>query len=219
MHRRQRCLLSSPTDCLISSTRRSTSARMAFSDLRRVPAMDSVVGGCSGTGRKVQICYQSPPVPGRMMEPASGGANRRAAAVGVGDPDHAVIIRRRGAGLEGFREWSAFARAAPHAGLGVDADQLDAGGHLERNRRLVGERELEEVLDDRRGEMAAGGALAEIARLVVADIDADREVRREADEPGVLFVVGGSGLAGDRLADFLQDRRGTAPAPRLPSSR
>ena len=29
MHRRQRCLLSSPTDCLISSTRRSTSARMA----------------------------------------------------------------------------------------------------------------------------------------------------------------------------------------------
>ena len=29
MHRRQRCLLSSPTDCLISSTRRSISARMA----------------------------------------------------------------------------------------------------------------------------------------------------------------------------------------------
>src|SRR4051812_22023328 len=58
--------------------------------------------------------------------------------------------------------------------------------------------------------MATGRALAEVARLVVADIDADGDVRREADEPGVLFVVGGAGLAGDRLADFLEDGCGTS---------
>ncbi len=37
-----------------------------------------------------------------------------------------------------------------HAGLRIDADQLDAGRHAERHRRLVGERHLEEVPDDRR---------------------------------------------------------------------
>jgi len=40
-----------------------------------------------------------------------------------------------------------------------------------------------------------------MARLVVAEIDADHEIGGEADEPGVLLVVGGAGLAGDRLAD------------------
>src|SRR5207244_12974753 len=66
----------------------------------------------------------------------------------------------------------------------LDANKLDAGGHLEGNRGLVGERELQEILGDRRGQMTAGHAAAEIARLVETDIDADHEVRREADEPG-----------------------------------
>ena len=57
---------------------------------------------------------------------------------------------------------------------------------------------------------AAGRASAEMARLVVADIDADRDVGREADEPDVLLVVGGAGLAGDRLADLAQHGRGAA---------
>ena len=49
---------------------------------------------------------------------------------------------------------------------------------------------------------AAGFLAAEAARLVEADIDADGEIGREADEPGVLAVVGGAGLAGQRLADL-----------------
>src|SRR5262249_52834983 len=64
-------------------------------------------------------------------------------------------------------------------------------------------RHLEEVSDDRRRDMAAGRTAAEMPRLVVTDVDADRDVGRIADEPGVLFVVGGAGLAGDRLADRL----------------
>src|ERR1700743_1083645 len=52
-------------------------------------------------------------------------------------------------------------------------------------------------------------ASSERTRLVVAHVDADHEVRREADEPGVLGLVGGAGLAGERLADFLQRGRGT----------
>src|SRR5260370_9426200 len=47
--------------------------------------------------------------------------------------------------------------------------------------------------------MASGGVAAEVARLVVAHVDADGEVGREAEEPDVLLVVGGAGLAGDRL--------------------
>ena len=49
-----------------------------------------------------------------------------------------------------------------------------------------------------------------MARLVVAEIDADREIGREADEPDILFVVGGAGLAGDRLADLAHHGRGAA---------
>ena len=71
----------------------------------------------------------------------------------------------------------------------------------------LGKRDLEEVLDDRRRELAAGAAAAEVARLVVADIDADHHLGREADEPGILLVVGGAGLAGDRLADLFCTRR------------
>src|SRR5882724_12184193 len=58
--------------------------------------------------------------------------------------------------------------------------------------------------------MSAGSTLAEVARLVVAHIDTDDDVRRKADEPCILFVVGGAGLAGDWLADFLHHRRRAA---------
>src|SRR6201999_2519973 len=88
------------------------------------------------------------------------------------------------------------------AGLEIDADELDAGRHAERHRRFVGERDLQEVLDDRGRENAAGHAAAERARLVVTDIDAGDDVGRETDEPRILEVVRGAGLAGDRLADL-----------------
>ena len=61
-----------------------------------------------------------------------------------------------------------------------------------------------------RGETATGGAVPQRARLVEADIDADRQVRREAHEPRILGVVRGAGLAGQRLADLLQDGGGAA---------
>ena len=54
LHRRQRCLLSSPTDCLISSTRRSTSARMLFSDLAVHAAMQMSRRDVAARGRKAQ---------------------------------------------------------------------------------------------------------------------------------------------------------------------
>jgi hypothetical protein len=48
-------------------------------------------------------------------------------------------------------------------------------------------------------------------RLVIADIEPDHEIRREADEPGVLVVVRGAGLAGDAaVADLLQRGAGAA---------
>ncbi len=45
-------------------------------------------------------------------------------------------------------------------------------------------------------EAAAGTAAAKRRRLVEAHVEAGHEVGREADEPGVLLVVGGAGLAG-----------------------
>src|SRR4051812_2962872 len=53
-------------------------------------------------------------------------------AVRIGHADDRVVIRRRGARLEGFQE-ATTARTGAHATLGIDADELDAGGHLERD--------------------------------------------------------------------------------------
>jgi hypothetical protein len=92
-------------------------------------------------------------------------------------------------------------------------------GTLEFNRRRVLQRIGHELLEDRRGETAAGRALAHRARLVEADIEADDEVGRVADEPGVLFVVGRAGLAGDRAAELLRASSPCRAGPRLPSSR
>ena len=63
---------------------------------------------------------------------------------------------------------------------------------------------------DRRRELAAGRMRAHRPRLVEADIDADCEIGRVADEPGVALVIGGAGLAGHRLADRLQGLAGAA---------
>src|SRR5690349_5659835 len=65
-------------------------------------------------------------------------------AVRVGHTDDRVVIRRRGTRLEGFQQ-AATARTGAHAALGVDADELDAGGHLERYSGLVGEREFQKI--------------------------------------------------------------------------
>src|SRR5262249_13440154 len=144
----------------------------------------------------------------RSVQPARPGAEHavgigrnaeRALVALLGNSNDRVIVRRRGAGLEGLEDLPALSAARAHAGARVEPRQLEAGGRAERHGRLVGERGLEEVLDDRRGELTAGRATAEMPRLVEADIAAHREVRRVTDEPGVFLVVGGAGLAGDGL--------------------
>src|SRR5260221_13531863 len=77
------------------------------------------------------------------VQPASTGAqdaavgigrHRQRSAIGIGDADHRIIIRWRGAWLEGLEDRAArIARPGAHAGLGIDADQLDAGRHAEWN--------------------------------------------------------------------------------------
>ena len=92
-------------------------------------------------------------------------------AVAIVVADHRIVVRRRSAGFEGFQDRALRLRTRTRAGLGVDADQLDAGRHAERHRGLVGQCDFEEVLDHRGSQRAAGLAAAERARLVVA-IDA-----------------------------------------------
>jgi len=81
------------------------------------------------------------------------------------------------------------------------------GGHAERHCGLVGQRRLEEILGDRRRQVAAGGVAAEMARLVVAHVNTDHEIGREAMNQASFLVIGGAGLAGNRLLDLVQYSR------------
>src|SRR6185312_15048366 len=60
----------------------------------------------------------------------------------------------------------------------------------------------------RRSHVTARREPADMAWLVVTHVHAHHDVRREADEPHVLLVVGGAGLARDRLADRTHDGGG-----------
>src|SRR5205814_1252731 len=73
------------------------------------------------------------------------------------------------------------------------------------------ERLLHELGPDGSGGVAAGLVGPERALGVEADPDPGEQVRREADEPGVVGVVGGAGLPGDRPAEL----RGLAAGPVL----
>src|SRR6185437_11873344 len=87
--------------------------------------------------------------PGARLEQVAIGFRSDGAAVRVGDADGGIIVRRRRPGLEGLQDGLArIAWARPQAGLGIDPNQLDAGRNLERDRRLVGERELQEIPRD-----------------------------------------------------------------------
>src|SRR5690349_17342064 len=77
--------------------------------------------------------------------------------------------------------------AYPHHG--------DPGWNVERHRRAVLEGHLHEVDEDGQRSRRAGLSGALRARLVESDVDAAYQVAREADEPGVLAVVRGAGLA------------------------
>src|SRR6476620_8947201 len=52
--------------------------------------------------------------------------------------------------------------------------------------------------------------MAEWRGIVEADEYADREVGREADEPGILLVIGGAGLASDLPVHHFELHRRTA---------
>ena len=65
---------------------------------------------------------------------------------------------------------------------------------------------LHEVDPHRQRGGRAGLAVADRLLLVVADPDADRDVRIEADEPRVGVVVHGAGLAGERPVERVRGR-------------
>src|SRR5438477_1996123 len=74
--------------------------------------------------------------PAGSRQPEHAGLRRRAlrrSAVGISHANDGIIIRRRGARLEGFQNGAAaLAGTGAHAALGINADQLDAGRHLAR---------------------------------------------------------------------------------------
>src|SRR6266540_6831825 len=103
---------------------------------------------------------------------------------------------------EAFGDWSS-AADLHLARIEVDgfACQMAFGLGRRRSqrgfRRHVGPCRLDHRLEDRDCDVAAGGAAAERAPLavgiVVADPDGDGDVVGEADEPGIVFIVGGAG--------------------------
>src|SRR5262245_60072790 len=105
-----------------------------------------------------------------------------------------------------FRERRS-ASALHFAGLEIDrfARELASGlGRRRRERsfrRSVGPRCLNYWLEDRYCDVAARRAATQRATLtvgiVVADPDRDGDVVGEPDEPGVVLLVGGAGLARD----------------------
>src|SRR5262245_17503473 len=154
----------------------------------------------------------------RSIQPASAGAD---CTVGVGAdteepstvaaPGSSVIrpftndrvaVRRGRSRLESFENGPLGARAGARSALQIDTDKLDAWRHAEWRCRLVDERDLQKFLHDRRGEMTTSGAPPKMTRLVVAKINSNDYVRREADEPGVLFIVRGPRFSRDRLSDL-----------------
>ena len=96
---------------------------------------------------------------------ACDGCRHADAAVGIGDADDGVIIRRRGARLEGFEDGAAVSPGpARMPVLASTRISLMPAGTLNGIGGLVGERKLEEVARDRRGQMAAGGGIAPAER-------------------------------------------------------
>ena len=108
---------------------------------------------------------------------------------------------RDGTRLEGFEDDVFVPRARQLAGGNVDPHQADARRDAERNRGFVLQRRRHEVAEHRRGDAGAGFVAAERLWFVEADENADRQIRRKTDEPGVQFLVGGPGLTGQGFAD------------------
>ena len=129
---------------------------------------------------------------------------RRPGVVGC---DRAQRILAR---LERLHDGLGIARACRQAGLQVHSDELDVGRSAERYWWLIGKCDLEKFADDGRGDIAAGLAMPHGRGVVETHIRANHKVGREADEPAILLVIGGPGLAGDGSLEHLELLRGTA---------
>src|SRR5207344_20773 len=126
-----------------------------------------------------------------------------AGARGVGRGTAARAVERHGVVALGAGLGAGLEDLVDGAALVAELDQAQAGRDAERGRRLVLEDLLGDLLVDRHGVAAAGLGITRTqgARLVEADVDADGDVRRGAQEPVVARVVGRAGLAGDRPAE------------------
>ena len=62
--------------------------------------------------------------------------------------------------------------------------------------------------------MPAGLVVAEAVRIVVADIDAGSEIGGKPDEPGIMEIICGPGLAGNGLTDGTHEQCRCRVAPR-----
>ena len=112
------------------------------------------------------------------------------------------------------------APALSFAGLEIDGFARELAFGLRRRRRerglrcSIGPHRLDHRLEDGYCNVAAGRAAAQRAALavgvVVAGPDRDGDVVGEADEPGVVLLVGGAGLARD-IGGKTGDRPGGAP--------
>ena len=112
------------------------------------------------------------------------------------------------------------ARALHVAGFEVDRFAREMAFGLGRRRGErglrgdIGPHRLDDRLEDRHGDVAAGRAAAErtalAAGVVVADPNRDGDVVGEADEPGVVLLIGGAGLARD-IGGEAGDRARRAP--------
>ena len=75
---------------------------------------------------------------------------------------------------------------------------MAARWNLEGGPAVFLDRLLHEGLEDRNAESTTESALAQRARLVIAHVAARDDIGGEADEPHVLGIVGGTGLARNR---------------------
>src|SRR4029450_5212588 len=172
--RSQRRLLRSASDSSISLTMAWASAR--------------IENNSDGLVRLARTRETRAPGPARLV---------RAAGVYTGPGPRSVKQRLVEALAAGLGAW--LEDLVDRAALVGELHHAQAGRDAERRRRLVLEDLLGHRLVDRRGIAAAGleVAVAERLGLVEADIDADGDVGRRAQEPVVARVVGRAGLAGD----------------------
>ncbi len=104
---------------------------------------------------------------------------------------------------ESFHDHTAAFAKRFHACLAVDGNDRHAFRNTEINGRFVFQCLLHEFLEYRRSQGATGGAFAHWGWLVIANKNARNQIGSIANEPGIFFFIGRTGLAGGREPDVL----------------